>query len=225
MTKIKYLIIHPKIAELPKYMVLAGLLYSSFLSPLQVAAADAKFITYETPAILALAHSTPIRVSYASADEQTQNKNMFAMFQGSTLAGQTNPFALSSQSVNETVITPVKKTTVLAAKTSYSPIEGTFTVKEVKRNIIVTAYSSTVDQCDASPFITAMGSHVRDGIVASNFLPFGAKVRFPDMYGDKIFVVEDRMAKKNSYKIDIWMETRAEAMQFGVRRLTVEILE
>jgi len=90
-------------------------------------------------------------------------------------------------------------------------------VKEV-RTVIVTAYSSTPDQTDDSPFITANGTFVRDGIVACNFLPFGAKVRFPDFSGDKIYTVTDRMALKNSHKVDIWMESRSLALQFGVNK-------
>ena len=99
-----------------------------------------------------------------------------------------------------------------------------YTVK-AKRKIIATAYSSTPDQTDSSPFITANGSFVKDGVVAANFLKFGTMVRFPQVYGDKIFVVEDRMAPKNSHKIDVWMESRSQALQFGVKYLTVEILE
>ena len=91
--------------------------------------------------------------------------------------------------------------------------------------VIVTAYSSTPDQTDSSPFITANGTYVRDGIIAANFLPFGAKVKFPEYSGDKIFTVEDRMAKKNSHKIDIWMISRNAAMNFGVKRLAYEIVE
>lgn len=97
-------------------------------------------------------------------------------------------------------------------------------IKAVKK-IIVTAYSSTPDQTDASPFVTANGTFVRDGIIACNFLPFGAKVRFPDYSGDKIYTVQDRMAWRNSHKMDIWMESRSLALEFGVKRLTVEILE
>lgn len=93
------------------------------------------------------------------------------------------------------------------------------------RWVIVTAYSSTHDQTDASPFITASGTYVRDGIVAANFLKFGAKVRFPELYGNKVFIVEDRMAKKNSHKIDIWFPTRWEAINFGVKKTRIEILE
>ena len=87
----------------------------------------------------------------------------------------------------------------------------------------ITAYSSTVDQCDSTPFITANGSHVRDGIVAANSLPFGTKLRIPGMFGDKVFSVEDRMNQKYNHRMDIWMETREEAKKFGVRYLKVEI--
>ncbi len=97
--------------------------------------------------------------------------------------------------------------------------------KIIQRQAVVTAYSSTFDQTDSSPFITASGSYVHDGIVACNFLPFGTKVRFPEYSGDKIYIVEDRMAKKNSHKIDIWMPSRAKALDFGVKILKVEILE
>jgi len=94
-----------------------------------------------------------------------------------------------------------------------------------KPAVIVTAYSSTSDQTDSSPFITANGTYVRDGIIAANFLPFGAKVKFPEYSGDKIFTVQDRMAKKNSHKIDIWMASRGAALDFGVKRLAYEIVE
>ena len=100
------------------------------------------------------------------------------------------------------------------------------TSKVVAQKLVaVTAYSSTADQTDSTPFITASGTNVRDGIVACNFLRFGTRVRFPQLYGDKIFVVEDRMALKNSHKIDIWFTTRNEAKEFGVKYLQVEILE
>lgn len=89
----------------------------------------------------------------------------------------------------------------------------------------VSAYSSTPDQTDSSPFIMASGRHVYDGAIAANFLPLGTKVRFPERYGNKIFTVEDRMNKRYSYKMDIWMETRGEAINFGVRKLKYEIVK
>lgn len=90
--------------------------------------------------------------------------------------------------------------------------------------LFITAYSSTPDQTDDSPFITASGSHVRDGIVAANFAYFGTKLRFPTLYGDKIFVVEDRMNARYPYRVDIWMRTREEAKQFGVKIVPVEMI-
>lgn len=92
------------------------------------------------------------------------------------------------------------------------------------RWVTVTAYSSTVDQCDSSPFITASGTHVRDGVIATNLLAFGTKVKFPSMYGDKIFTVEDRMNARYTNRADIWFSTREAAKQFGVRKLEMVIV-
>ena len=91
--------------------------------------------------------------------------------------------------------------------------------------VLVTAYSSTPDQTDSTPFITANGAYVYDGVVAANFLPFGTKVKFPEIYGEKVFTVEDRMADYNGHKMDIWMPDRQSALQFGVRKLAYEIVE
>lgn len=88
----------------------------------------------------------------------------------------------------------------------------------------VTAYSSEPEQTDSTPFITAFGTHVRDGIVATNCLPKGTLVRFPDVYGDKEFVVEDRMNARYYYRMDIWMTDTRDAIQFGAKTLKVEIL-
>jgi 3D (Asp-Asp-Asp) domain-containing protein len=91
-------------------------------------------------------------------------------------------------------------------------------------HIPVTAYNSEVGQTDSSPFTTAFGTTVRDGIIAANFLPKGTMVRFPEEFGDKIFVVEDRMNARYTYKADIWMAEKKDAIQFGVKYLKMEIL-
>lgn len=92
-----------------------------------------------------------------------------------------------------------------------------------KMKVAITAYSSTIDQTDSTPFITANGSQVRDGIVAANFLSFGTKIKIPKLYDNKVFSVEDRMNKRYYYHLDIWMPTREEAKQFGVKYVEVEI--
>ncbi|MBI4281784.1 3D domain-containing protein [Candidatus Uhrbacteria bacterium] len=90
--------------------------------------------------------------------------------------------------------------------------------------VIVTAYSSEERQTDGSPYITAKNTFVRDGVIAANFLPFNTHVRMPTAFGDKLFVVEDRMNARYFEHIDIWMPTREAAKQWGSRWVKVEIL-
>ncbi len=98
--------------------------------------------------------------------------------------------------------------------------------EEVSRMTVkVTAYSSTEDQTDDSPFITASGAHVADGIVAANFLPLHTHIRIPALFGEKVFVVEDRMAKRFSDRVDIWMADRPSAWKFGLRHAEIVVLK
>lgn len=94
--------------------------------------------------------------------------------------------------------------------------------------ITATAYSSTVDQCDSTPCIAAKGfnlcKHNKENVIASNYLPIGAKVRFPELYGDKIFTVQDRMNARYYKRIDFWMKTRQKAKNFGLKYVKMEIL-
>ena len=93
----------------------------------------------------------------------------------------------------------------------------------------ITAYNSEINQCWGNPCITANGFNLREhGIedsIAANFLPFGAKVRIPELFGDKIFIVRDRMHERFSNSVDIWMLDKGEARQFGVKRAIIEILD
>lgn len=93
-----------------------------------------------------------------------------------------------------------------------------------KFRVLATAYSSTSDQTDATPFITASGTHVHDGTTATNFLPFGTHVRFLNYRPEKIFTVEDRHHPRLSDRVDLWFEHRAEALRFGKRVLEMEIV-
>ncbi len=94
-----------------------------------------------------------------------------------------------------------------------------------KVNVIVTAYSSTPEETDDTPFITASGEMVRDGIIANNLLSFGTAVRMPELFDDKIFIVKDRMnRRKGDYHFDIWFPTKEQAIEFGAQTATLEIL-
>ncbi len=100
--------------------------------------------------------------------------------------------------------------------------------KEAVRRIrvVLTAYSSTVAQTDSTPFITANGTYVHDGIVANNGFPFGTQIRIPELFGNKVFSVEDRMHwRMDDYRFDIWFPTYEQAKKFGVKYAYVEILK
>ncbi len=93
-------------------------------------------------------------------------------------------------------------------------------------NMIITAYSSRPEETDDDPFITAAGTWVREGIAANNLLPFGTKIRLPEIYGDEIFVIEDRMhRRKGYYHLDIWFPSYYQAKEFGAKKALVEVLE
>ncbi|GIW65137.1 MAG: hypothetical protein KatS3mg093_116 [Candidatus Parcubacteria bacterium] len=100
---------------------------------------------------------------------------------------------------------------------------------EIKKTFkaTITGYSSSYDETDHDPFITAYNTFVRDGIAASNVLAYGTKIRIPSLFGDKIFVIEDKMNQRfNGNNIDIWFENKEKAQEFGIHRdVLVEILE
>jgi 3D (Asp-Asp-Asp) domain-containing protein len=54
-------------------------------------------------------------------------------------------------------------------------------------------------------------------------MPFNSRVRFPEYFGEEIFMVTDRTHPRFGDRIDIWFPSREEALEFGKRRLKVEI--
>jgi len=91
----------------------------------------------------------------------------------------------------------------------------------------VTAYSSSPDETSGDPCIAASGYnlclHGRENVVAANFLPFGTKVKFPELDPDKFYTVVDRMHERFGSRLDIWMTSKEKAKDFGIQYLTVEI--
>ena len=93
----------------------------------------------------------------------------------------------------------------------------------------ITAYNSIPGQTDNTPCITANGfnvcKHNTEDTIAVNFLRFGTKVRIPEIFGDRIFVVRDRMHKRFTNRVDIWMINRDDAIKLGKRLAKIEVLE
>lgn len=113
-----------------------------------------------------------------------------------------------------------------------NPVNAGYVAKETAKKaiktikVVITAYSSTPDQTDDTPFITASGKHVAPEIVANNGLPMGTKIKIPALYGDKIFIVGDRMNKRmGDYRLDLWMPSRELALNFGVKNAEIHVLE
>ncbi len=92
-----------------------------------------------------------------------------------------------------------------------------------KIRVPITAYSSEVGQTDSTPFITANGTHVHEGTIAANFLPFGTKVKIPRLFGDRVFIVEDRMNARYDKRVDVWMPDTPSARRFGLRNAEIEV--
>ncbi len=93
----------------------------------------------------------------------------------------------------------------------------------------MTAYNSEVAQCDSSPCITANGfnvcAHGVEDTVAANFLRFGTRVKIPELFGERIFIVRDRMNKRYTSRVDIWMLDKGDAIEFGRRVAKIEIMK
>jgi 3D (Asp-Asp-Asp) domain-containing protein len=106
------------------------------------------------------------------------------------------------------------------------PVPGEQIGKTLK--VEMTAYNSDISQCDGSPCITANGYNVCRGgkqdTVAANFLPFGTKIRIPEFFGEQVFIVRDRMNSRYQTRVDVWMRSYQDAINFGRRFATIEIV-
>lgn len=90
---------------------------------------------------------------------------------------------------------------------------------------VVTAYSSEKSQTDDSPDLTASQKKVREGFIAcSRKYKFGTQFEIEG----KIYICEDRKnIRYESYDqewFDLWFETTEEALEYGIKELSIKIL-
>jgi len=106
-----------------------------------------------------------------------------------------------------------------AVKAIYPPSKFQFVSLGVKT---ITGYSSTPEQTDGTPFITASNKVVSNGIIACpSYIEFGSVVMIDGNY----FVCEDRMsAEKYPHRFDIWFETLEEAINWGIQKKEVMLV-
>lgn len=147
---------------------------------------------------------------------------ILTVFAPSSLAKAQASFTIAQNEQNQSAQTPTIQENSFMASASHYPPSSSFTIIE-SIPVTVTAYSSTIWETDDTPFVTAANTQTRDGIVASNLLPFGTKIRIPEYFGSKIFLVEDRMNERiNDFTIDVWFPSSYQARLFGIKYTYIE---
>lgn len=87
----------------------------------------------------------------------------------------------------------------------------------------ISAYTSSEDETDDTPTITANGETTGPGTIACpSRYKFGTLIEIED----RIYKCNDRMAKRyrDTNHFDIWFETKREALIFGRQKLTVSVI-
>jgi 3D (Asp-Asp-Asp) domain-containing protein len=91
----------------------------------------------------------------------------------------------------------------------------------------ITAYSPTVEECDASPLVTASGKRVYVGGIAADLrkLPFGSIVIIPGYNDNKPCTVIDTGGAIKGNKLDVFLWDAHAAVHWGRRKnVLVQIL-
>lgn len=90
--------------------------------------------------------------------------------------------------------------------------------------INASAYTAAADECGKSDGITASGVKVQEKrtIACPKNFPFGTKL---EIEGMGTYVCEDRGGAIKGNKIDIYMQTKGEAFQFGRRNLVAQVVD
>lgn len=192
-------------------IILFSLIHNFIIFPAQAAESSSSTVIADSAASTLVVIKSPEsetkrleQLSAASQDEQTL----------STI----NNFALP------------KESPVIAEKKAAKAftIASTGNNNTTGRLVSMTAYNSERSQTDGDPCTTANGFNVcKHGVedtVAANFLPFGTKIQIPELFGDRVFVVRDRMARRFSNRVDVWFVERSDALKFGVRQAHIVIL-
>lgn len=142
-------------------------------------------------------------------------------------------FFLPVEVLGQSTFTPFSSSVIVNGATFQKDFPNRFPVAaqipaRYSTYVTATAYNSEVGQTDDTPCHTANGfnvcEHGYENIVATNNLPLGTRVRFPDLHGDRIFYVMDRMNPRYTSRVDFWMKEKKDAKSFGKRSVRMEVL-
>ncbi len=117
-------------------------------------------------------------------------------------------------------IVQVQSKSVITSRSSFSRVTGTSGKSGVYK---VTAYCACMQCCGKTNGITASGAKATANhtIAAPRTFAFGTKV----VINGTTYVVEDRGGAIQGNRIDIYMNSHAEALRWGVRYVEVEVLD
>lgn len=121
-------------------------------------------------------------------------------------------------------IVQVNKTVTSRAGTTSRTLPNTTASSNVSGQIYkITAYCPCAKCCGKTNGITAMGTHATSGrtVAASSKFAFGTKLNI----NGHVYTVEDRGGAINGNKIDIFVNSHAEALAWGVRYLPVSVAQ
>ena len=116
-------------------------------------------------------------------------------------------------------IVQVQNKSIITSRSSYSRATGTSGQSGVYK---VTAYCACMQCCGKTNGITASGAKATANhtIAAPSTFAFGTKV----VINGITYTVEDRGGAIQGNRIDIYMNSHQEALQWGVRYVDVEVL-
>lgn len=132
---------------------------------------------------------------------------------------------LSEKVITEPVnkIVQVNKVTSRSGKTTRAAVAIAATTTSGTQVYKITAYCSCAKCCGKATGRTAMGTKATAGrtVAASGKFAFGTKLNI----NGHVYTVEDRGGAINGNKIDIYVNSHAEALAWGVRYLPVSVAQ
>jgi len=135
--------------------------------------------------------------------------------------GSTPVAVIKYSSINE-ILSPLRTASTPTLSISGQVSRGEPTQKIERRMMRVTAYTPH-DKGMNDKGVTADGEKAQEGqtLAADSSIPFGTQIYIPEL--GKTFTVTDRGGGITGDRLDIYMESRSDALKFGDRELEVRI--
>ena len=138
---------------------------------------------------------------------------------------QIEKIVLSEEIIKEPIdrIVQVQKNIVTTSRAGYERTQTTGNKVGETRIFKVTAYCSCAKCCGKTNGITASGTKATAGrtVATSSQFSFGTQLDI----GGYTYTVEDRGGAIKGNRIDVYMNSHAEALAWGVRYLPVTVVE